>query len=90
MEETTSEQIFATVFPKLPMNVRSIIMKKVIKASTTDPRTGSENEPIFRAVDIVAILSQITPLKKYNIALVPNRLGSLQLIVGDEQYQLTE
>jgi len=65
-------------------------MKKLITASTSATHAGSENEPIFTATDIVTILSQVRALKNCNIALEPDRFGSLQLIVGEEQYQLIE
>ena len=61
----------------------------LIKASTASQYTDFEDERVFSAQDIVAILSQIKELKQVNIALVrPEQEDELQLIVGEYQYQL--
>lgn len=65
-------------------------MKKLIKRvyATTEPVINSIDDYTFTADNVVEILSQIKDLKDRNIALEATPDGKVQLIVGEDLYEV--
>ncbi len=65
-------------------------MKKLIKRvyATTEPVTNSIDDYTFTADNVVEILSQIKELKDRSIALEATPDGKVQLIVGEDLYEI--
>ena len=65
-------------------------MKRLIRPITAGTGLTFENKAIFTPTDIIEILGEIEELKKSNIGLAPGQDNVLMLLVGDNQYQLTD
>lgn len=65
-------------------------MKKLIKRvyATTEPVTNSIDDYTFTADNVVEILSQIKELKDRSIALEATPDRKVQLIVGEDLYEV--
>ena len=65
-------------------------MKKLIKRvyATTEPVSNSIDDYTFTADNVVEILSQIKELKDRSIALEATPDGKVQLIVGEDLYEI--
>lgn len=65
-------------------------MKKLIKRvyATTEPVINSIHDYTFTADNVVEILSQIKELKDRSIALEATPDGKVQLIVGEDLYEI--
>lgn len=65
-------------------------MKKLIKRvyATTEPVTNSIDDYTFSADNVVEILSQIKELKDRSIALEATPDRKVQLIVGEDLYEI--
>ena len=65
-------------------------MKKLIKRvyATTEPVTNSIDDYTFTADNVVEILSQIKELKDRSIVLEATPNGKVQLIVGEDLYEV--
>ena len=67
-------------------------MKKLVRpiiASTGNGLTF-QDKAVFTPTDVVALLSEIEELEKSPIGLAPDDEGNLLLIVGDNQYVMTD
>jgi len=67
-------------------------MKRLIKKSITAGHGSAtfQDKCIFSPSDVVALLGQIEELQKKSIGLAPDKDGNLLLIVGDNQYVMTD
>ena len=65
-------------------------MKRVIKPVTAGTGLTFENKAIFTPTDVVDILVKIEELQKCSIGLKPGEDGILILIVGNNEYELTD
>lgn len=65
-------------------------MKKLIKRvyATTEPVTNSIDDYTFTTDNVVEILSQIKELKDRSIALEATPDGKVQIIVGEDLYEI--
>ena len=68
-----------------------IIIKRLVKKPVT-AGTGLtfQNKAVFSPSDVVSLISQIEELQKCQIGLKPGEDNVLMLIVGDNEYQMTD
>jgi len=65
-------------------------MKKLLKSVTAGTGLTFQDKQIFSPSDLVSVLSQIEELQKCSIGLKPDQDGALILIVGNNEYELTD
>ena len=65
-------------------------MKKLLKPVTAGTGLTFQDKPVFTPTDLVKILSEIEELKKASIGLKPGDDGVLILIVGNNEYEVTD
>lgn len=64
-------------------------MKRLVKPITAGTGLSFQDKAVFTPTDLVAILSEIDELKKCTVGLKPGDDGVLMLIVGNNEYEIT-
>jgi len=65
-------------------------MKRLLKTVSAGTGLTFQDKTIFSPTDLINILSEIEELQKSNVGLKPGQDGTLILIVGDNEYELTD
>jgi len=65
-------------------------MKRLLKPITAGTGLTFQDKVVFTPSDLITILSQIEELEKSNIGFKPGDNGVLVLIVGDNEYEITD